>query len=330
MSAPSRSVPEAMALVQAGAIPEAYRLLEQAVERGDGEAAITLAEWRLSGQLVRRDIGAARDFYGRAADLGTARATPIHIALLANGAGGSGRRWREALAALRRIAPANPAARTQLALLDRMPIDADGEPAALPAAKRLCDDPAIVELPGLLDEEERRYVADRATPMMQPSVVIDPATGRTIRDPVRTCQSAGFPFVLEDPVLHAINRRIAKVTATTCEQGEPLQVLRYAPGEHYRLHSDTLSPPANQRVLTVLVRLNDGYEGGETLFPKLGIRWAGRAGDALVFANIRRDGSPHPLSWHSGEPVRSGTKLLLSKWIRAEPLDLAGPPGRPL
>ena len=33
--------------------------------------------------------------------------------------------------------------------------------------------------------------------------------------------------------------------------------------------------------------------------------------------------------WHAGLPVTRGRKLMLSKWIRDKPLDLAGPPGRP-
>ena len=131
-------------------------------------------------------------------------------------------------------------------------------------------------------------------------------------------------------MLHAINRRIATATDTVYEQGEPLQVLRYRPGEEYKLHSDALPPGGEQRVTTMLVALETNFAGGETTFPRLGLRWRGREGEALIFANVGADGEPDPRMLHAGEPVTRGTKHLLSKWIRGRPLDLSGPPGRPL
>jgi prolyl 4-hydroxylase len=150
-----------------------------------------------------------------------------------------------------------------------------------------------------------------------------------VQDPIRTSLGAAFPFTAEDPVLHAINRRIAKLTGTSYEQGEPLQVLSYAPGQQYRLHSDALPSGTNQRVLTLLVYLNNDFEGGETAFPDLGISHRGGAGDAIVFANVDAAGRPEMRARHAGLPVRRGRKWLLSKWIRERPLDLSGPPGRP-
>ena len=85
----------------------------------------------------------------------------------------------------------------------------------------------------------------------------------------------------------------------------------------------------NQRVATFLVALNADYEGGETAFPRLGIEWRGALGEALHFRNVDAAGAPSVIMWHAGAPVRKGRKFLLSKWIRATPLDLSGPPGRP-
>lgn len=53
---------------------------------------------------------------------------------------------------------------------------------------------------------------------------------------------------------------------------EPLQILRYQPGEEYRPHYDTLARMQNQRVLTFLIYLNEDYDGGETLFLRPGLR----------------------------------------------------------
>jgi prolyl 4-hydroxylase len=70
----------------------------------------------------------------------------------------------------------------------------------------------------------------------------------------------------------------------------------------------------------VLVYLNEDYEGGETRFLKSGLTVRGQRGDALLFSNVRGDGTPDPDTMHAGLPVTGGKKLLLSRWIRQRPL----------
>ena len=323
------AVERALAQAQRGAVAEAYRMLVAAIAQGDAQAALLLADWRLAGDPIRRDLGEARAFYGRAAELGLDEAAPVHIALLANGAGGSGRDWRRALDLLAARAATDPQAQRQCDLLAAMRIDDAGDP--LDPAQRIAehDLPRIERLPGFLTAAECRYVIDLALPLLQPAVVVHPQSGKFIRDPVRRAHSAAFPFVIEDPVLHALNRRIAAATGTNYEQGEPLQVLSYNAGDEYKLHSDAIAGEPNQRVCTVLVTLADDFSGGETDFPRAGVRLRGKVGDAIDFANVTPDGRPDERAWHAGLPVTRGRKLILSKWIRAAPLDLSGPPGKP-
>ena len=329
MTLAETTVTRAENLAARGDVAAAYALLRDAVARGDAEAAATLGDWRLSGQHIRRDLALARDHYGRAVALGLKDIAPVHIALLANGAGGSGRWWADALVRLRELAASDADARAQVAVIEAMGIDGEGEPTSVPAAIALRDAPRVATIPAFLTPAECAFLIARAAPRLQPSVVVDPATGRLIHDPVRTSSATAFPFVEEDLAIHAINRRIAAVTATTYAQGEPLQILRYVPGQHYKLHSDALPGEANPRALTLLVYLNDGYVGGETEFPDLGLRVRGAPGDALLFASVDAAGAPCPAARHAGLPVRSGEKFLLSKWIRAAALDLSGPLGRP-
>lgn len=328
-SSSADSTARAGALAESGKLTEAFRLLEGAIAEGDGVAAMMLAEWRLTGALIRRDLGEARRLYGLAAELGIAEAAPIHIALLANGAGGSGRSWREALAMLAARGANDPAAARQAALIAAMALDDKGDPLAPAGREVVHGRPRIERLTGFLSADECRYLAEIALPRLSPAVVIDPRSGQQVYDPVRTAHSAAFPFVAEDPVLHAINRRIAAATGTSYEQGEPSQVLSYEAGQEYKLHSDALPAGHIQRVATFLVTLSDGFQGGATNFPRLELELTGRPGDALFFVNTDSAGRPDPAMWHAGLPVTSGRKLLLSKWIRAQPLDLSGPPGRP-
>lgn len=317
-------------MAQSGAVAEAVRLLDQAAMSGDALAAATLGDWRMAGDLIRRDIAAARTYYGRAADLGLADMAPAHIALLANGAGGAGRQWTEALARLSNLARRDPLARRQKSLIAAMKLDAEGDPLTAPVLEHISQQPRATCFRSFLTPAECRYLVDLAAPQLQPAVVIHPQTGQVLLDPVRRARTASFPFVAEDPVIHAINRRISAATATAYERGEPVQVLCYEPGEEYKLHSDTLPAGHNQRTDTFLVWLSTEYTGGETEFPSAKFRFRGQPGDALHFINVLPDGRPDPMAWHAGLPVTSGRKMLLSKWIRHAPIDLSGPPGRPL
>lgn len=326
----SASVDHAQQLLQRGQAKAAFDLLARAAAGSDAQAALFLADLRLSGQVIRRDLGEAREWFGRAAALGLKEAEPVFTAMLANGAGGSARHWQDARRRLAESSARDPWARRQADLLAAMALTADGDPLTLPPSTSLSDDPQIRTIPALLTRAECRYLVERADELMQPATVVDSRTGRVVRDPIRSASAASFPFVMEDPAVHAINRRISSASGTTYQQGEPLQVLRYRPGERYRLHSDALRPGGEQRILTVLVALGGDFAGGETSFPRLGLNWRGQPGDALVFANVDGVGAPDPRVWHEGKPVTRGIKHLLSKWIRGGPLDLSGPPGRPL
>jgi len=221
-------------------------------------------------------------------------------------------------------------AKMQLDLLDRMDLDATANPTRLPELARASSSPSIHTAEMLLSKDECAYLRARALPKLQPAVIVHPTSGQLVPDPIRTSTSAPFPFVFEDPVIHAINRRIAAITGTTYEQGEPVQVLRYRPGERYKLHNDALPHTDNQRVLTLLVYLNEDYSGGATSFPEIDLAHRGKSGDAIIFRNVDGDGRPDPKSRHSGEQVTAGEKFILSKWIRSKPLDLSGPRVRPL
>jgi hypothetical protein len=71
-----------------------------------------------------------------------------------------------------------------------------------------------------------------------------------------------------------------------------------------------------QRAFTVLVYLNEDLEGGETDFPRVGLRHRGRKGDALVFRNVDAHGQPDRRTLHAGLSPSQGEKWVLSIWIR--------------
>jgi len=313
------------ALLAEGRPEDAYRLLTSPQAAGDADALFTLANWRLSGQIIRRDLAAARDLFRRAAEAGHEEAGRIHIAFVGSGIGGPAD-WPSALALLRRRL--DPEAGAQRALIERMRLAPSGDPLDLPAETRLSTRPWASAFHALFSPSECAFLIDQAQPWLAPSVVIDPQTGRQLRNPIRTSDGMSFGYVQEAPAIHALNRRIAAAAGTDVTQGEPLQVLRYRPGQEYRPHVDAVAGEPNQRILTVLVYLTDDYEGGETLFLRTGLRFKGGKGDALIFRNTLPDGRADDMAQHAGLPVTSGEKIVASRWIRARPFVF--PPPRPL
>jgi prolyl 4-hydroxylase len=158
-----------------------------------------------------------------------------------------------------------------------------------------------------------------AEPQLQPSLVVDPRTGARIL--TRCGSGMCFGPTLEDLVVNRLNWRLAKLTGTAVECGEPLHMLKYLPGEEYGIHMDALLGVANQREWTVLLYLSEGFGGGATRFEALGIEFRGGADDALIFRNVDQSGHGDMATRHAGLPVTSGAKWLATRWIRKSRFD---------
>lgn len=195
-----------------------------------------------------------------------------------------------------------------------------------PAMQTLSDDPPVARVAGFLPHVICDYLVANAVPHLQPAKIFDPYTGQSRADPYRTSLTASLPDGIFDIVLWAIKDRMARLAGVDPARGEALSVLAYRAGDQYRAHFDFLTDdngPASadlarrgQRIATTLVRLNDGFEGGATVFPRLGISWKGASGEALTFRNVRSDGNGDERSLHAGEEVTSGMKLMASLWLR--------------
>jgi prolyl 4-hydroxylase len=306
-------------LAAAGRRPEAVLMMNQLAAAGDPDALFALGLWRLAGQIVPRDLPQSRDLFRRAGQAGRIDGARVHANFLASGTGGAAD-WRGALKALGALARRDADSKAALALIEAMNLDDAGDPRTPPAGETVLEAPLAMHFRQFLATRECDYLAKVAGPRMQPSVVVDERTGRQVPNPIRTSDGAAFPWLLADPAVTAINHRIAAASGTRFDQGEPLQVLRYRSGQQYRPHLDAIAGLDNQRILTMIIYLSDGYEGGETRFIRSGFTFRGRKGDALLFHNTLPDGRPDPQSEHAGLPVTSGTKLIASRWIRARTL----------
>ena len=309
------SLQHALGLIKAGHTEAGVEQLRHAASSGDPEALFVLADMTWSGTIVEQDPARGRLLFEYAAALGHARANIVVTNLLGSGVAGK-RDWPAALERLAAEARQIQERKAGLDLLRAMPLDANGDPMRVFEPKVVSEQPLARLFERLLTPAECAYLIGVAEPLFRPSMVYD-KSGQTVRDPIRTSDGAGFNWLLEDPVIHAVNRRIAKATGTTYDQGEALQVLRYIPGQEYRPHFDFLEGVDNPRPWTALIYLNEDYGEGATQFVETGVQVRGATGDVLLFRNEGPDGLREPLAKHAGMPVTSGTKYLATRWIRA-------------
>ena len=302
-------------LFAAGQPQAGIALVERAAAAQDGEALYAVANWRLYGLHGPQDLAQVHRLLAAAGEGGHRDSIRLRARLLGNGTGvpEDAAAARSLLAAL---APDDASAAAELRLAQVEAPTATAEPQSA--------DPAITMLRGLLTAAECEHLIAQAAARLQPSSIVDPATGRRVPHPVRTSLGTNFGPAHEDLVVRRINRRIADASGTQVEAGEPLHVLAYTPGQEFRLHLDALPGVANQRTYTMLVWLNDAFEGGETVFPALGLSLCGQPGDALLFANVGADGRADERTRHAGLTPTSGQKWLASRWIRAQPISPFG------
>lgn len=104
---------------------------------------------------------------------------------------------------------------------------------------------------------------------------------------------------------------------------ENLQIQKYEENCFYKAHFDVdtshrkLNNKNNnlQRRFSIIIYLNEDYEGGETNFPNLNITIKPKLLRVLVFENcIRNSNFPNPLSLHEGKEVIKGTKFIINTW----------------
>ena len=143
-----------------------------------------------------------------------------------------------------------------------------------------CDHPIVLLLPTAHGQAE--HLIQMATPFYHRS-----STARAGSDEKRTSHSATLPST--DDVVRAVRERISFYCGYPEANIEPLQAVRYHPGEFYKPHHDYYNAcetwQAGNRHFTFLIYLNDVASGGETAFPRLNLTVTPYAFAALVFNN---------------------------------------------
>ncbi len=195
------------------------------------------------------------------------------------------------------------------------------------STKDIAKDPHIQVVESALSPEECLYLRTVAKPALTPNVQL---MGGNPNDPtLQTLQTNSvmvFYPIIQDLFTIEITRRLAALAEAGPENAELPVAQFYATGQEFKEHVDYMDPDnpqqafaiqqAGQRTKSIFVYLNEGYEGGETAFPAIDLKFKGKTGDALVIDNMDAIGLPNDKTRHAGLPVVRGEKWLLTLWIR--------------
>jgi prolyl 4-hydroxylase len=305
---------------------EAINELANAARGGDAEAMTQLAKRIIVGdrapRLRRQGIG----LLGDAVKMGSAEAADRLAVIHAAGVVAPPD-WPAALKLLTLAAERGwTPARAQLEVLASMPREGLLEP---PAGLVVHEDPRISRFPAFVSEQVCDWLIERARGRLERARVYDAQRNLDIVDDSRTNSFAVFNAMEADLVHLLVQTRMVAGCGQPVKHMEASTVLHYAVGETIGHHYDFVDPALpgyaeevrtrGHRVATFLVYLNDGYEGGETIFPRIGVRHAGRRGEGLLFVNTLADGQADLRTLHSGEPPTRGEKWVFSQFVRDRP-----------
>lgn len=196
----------------------------------------------------------------------------------------------------------------------------------VPKSRQIADSPRIRVIEQFVATPVCDWIIERSRNKLGPAMVWDGRSGGGRVDTVRTNDMIELRLTDMDVVLAVQRARISVAVRLPESIFETPQVMHYTIGQEFKLHHDYLDPrlPGHaidierrgQRIATFLIYLNDDFQGGETDFPRAGVTFRGKKGDALYFANVLRSGVPDPNSVHAGKPPTAGEKWLFSQWIR--------------
>lgn len=185
--------------------------------------------------------------------------------------------------------------------------------------------PEIIICDDLLSAGECEELIQLAIPKLRQSTIVDPTSGENVVIERRTSDGTYFNLA-ENELVEKLDRRLSSLAGLDVARSEGLQILHYGIGGEYRPHFDYFPPlePGSrnhvamrgQRTCTIIMYLNNVAQGGETVFPEIGLSVVPRRGRGVYFTYCNSKNEVDPLTLHGGAPVIHGEKWIATKWFR--------------
>ena len=174
--------------------------------------------------------------------------------------------------------------------------------------------------PNIISADEAKYILDKSKDNFSDSLVMS-GYESSIRKS-KTCWLSK-----DDPTIRKIIQRVCDIDNVSIDNAEDLQVVKYKPNGYYNEHHDSCCDDnatckdfikrGGNRVVTMVIYLNDGFEGGATKFIKLNKEIKPDKYSGILFYSMNKNKDKcHSLSMHAGLPITSGEKYIANVWIR--------------
>lgn len=189
------------------------------------------------------------------------------------------------------------------------------------------DAPDVAVIDQFMTPKECDALCELSKGSLTKSEVVDDVTGEGVMHQDRTSKGTYFN-IGEYPLVKKIEQRISELTSIPVSHGEGIQILNYVNGGEYKPHFDYFPDndggrvnmaQGGQRIITIIMYLNDVDAGGATIFPEVNLNVYPKKGSALYFSYYQNGGTPDALTLHGGAPVISGEKWIATKWLREHP-----------
>jgi prolyl 4-hydroxylase len=283
---------------------DAASLLFDALKAGHAEAALRLAPLTALGAYARQSWSDALGMLVLAAEQGSENAQGQLRALGAPAAQASAPNWRR--------------------LGETVDV---GSWLRAPAGETLHEGPLVRCFAELATDPVCDWLESRAEGRLRRALIYDPAQGGTVADHMRSNSIVTFDLADVDLVQVMLQHRMAAACGVPVHHAEGPTILHYAVGEQITNHFDFVNPGVEdyetliaergERIITFLLYLNDDYDGGETDFPRIGVRHRGRRRGGLFFTNALPNGKPDHRMVHAGLPPTRGEKQIVSQFFRS-------------
>lgn len=182
----------------------------------------------------------------------------------------------------------------------------------------------VKEIPNFLTPEECDTIIQIANTQLEPSKIYTDKSDEVINKH-RTSEQAWLDDT-DHNIIAKISNTTSSITKKPTKNQESLQVVKYSTGGFFLPHYDTcmgkeesckrMNGTAGPRHATLIVYLNDDFEGGETIFPNINKTIKPEKGKAVLFYTTDENGNLLTESLHGGNPIISGNKWICNKWVR--------------
>jgi prolyl 4-hydroxylase len=169
-------------------------------------------------------------------------------------------------------------------------------------------EPRVIE--GFITHEECDHLIKMTNGKMHSSKV-----GDGILDSyLRKSETYDVMYEHDDDIVKSVRKKCGQLTTFPTNYSE-FQITHYKPGEYYGPHHDRVDTRYSRRVCTVIIALNDDYEGGETNFIYLYKSFKMKKGDALFFYTTNQRDIITDFAMHEGAEVTYGEKWIANIWM---------------